>query len=142
MARSAPAREETLDRGECLRLLGTRCLGRVAVSIEGWSPLVRPVNYRFDPASQSVVFRSGEGTKLTALLLAHAVTFEVDDIDETARTGWSVIVSGRAEAVVRPDDLAHVQALGLDPWVPGDLPHWFRIRTETVSGRRLTRPHT
>ena len=139
MAGTALAREEVLDREECLRLLGTRRLGRVAVAVEGWSPLIRPVNYRFDPASQSVVFRSGRGTKLTGLLRAHAVAFEVDEIDEAARTGWSVIVSGRAEEVIRTDDLAHVEALGLDPWVPGDVPHWFRVRTEMVSGRRIAR---
>lgn len=139
MARTALAREEVLDREECLRLLGTRRLGRVAVAVEGWSPLIRPVNYRFDPASQSVVFRSGRGTKLTGLLRAHAVAFEVDEIDEAARTGWSVIVSGRAEEVIRTDDLGHVEALGLDPWVPGDVPHWFRVRTEMVSGRRIAR---
>jgi uncharacterized protein len=139
MARTALAREEVLDREECLRLLRTRRLGRVAVAVEGWSPLIRPVNYRFDPASQSVVFRSGRGAKLTGLLRAHEVAFEVDEIDEAACTGWSVIVSGRAEEVVRPGDLAHVEALGLDPWVPGDLPHWFRVRTEMVSGRRIVR---
>lgn len=139
MARTALAREEVLDREECLRLLATRRLGRVAVAVEGWSPLIRPVNYRFDPASQSVVFRSGRGTKLTGLLRAHAVAFEVDEIDEAARTGWSVIVSGRAEEVIRTDDLGHVEALGLDPWVPGDVPHWFRVRTEMVSGRRIAR---
>jgi hypothetical protein len=42
VVRSALAREEVLDRGECLRLLGTRRLGRVAVAVEGWSPLIRP----------------------------------------------------------------------------------------------------
>lgn len=138
MVRDPRVREEVLDRDECLRLLATRQLGRVAVAVEGWSPLVRPVNYRFDPSSQSVIFRSGTGTKLTGLLRAHAVTFEVDEIDDARHTGWSVIVSGRAEEVVRPDDLARVEALGLEPWVPGDLPHWFRVRTEMVSGRRIS----
>ena len=140
MARTALPREEVLDRDECLRLLATRRLGRVAVGVEGRSPLVRPVNYRFDPASQSVVFLSGRGTKLTGLLRAHAVTFEVDEIDEAARVGWSVIVSGRSEEVVRPGDLAHIESLGLEAWVPRQEPHWFRVRTEMVSGRRIVRP--
>jgi hypothetical protein len=30
---------------------------------------------------------------------------EVDDIDEAARSGWSVIVTGRAEEILRPADL-------------------------------------
>lgn len=139
MARDAHVSEEVLGRDECLRLLASHRLGRVAVSVEGWTPLIRPVNYRFDPASQSVVFRSGKGTKLTGLLRAQAVTFETDDIDEAAHTGWSVVVSGRAEEILGARDLGHVEALGVDPWVPGDLPHWFRIRTEMVSGRRIAR---
>jgi hypothetical protein len=76
----------------------------------------------------------GAGAKLTSLLRAQAVTFEVDEIDEAARSGWSVIVSGRAEEVVRPDALAHVEALGLESWVPADLPtssacepRWYRV---------------
>jgi uncharacterized protein len=137
MTRGVMALEEVLDRSECLRLLARRHMGRVVVNVEGWVPVIRPVNYAFDPSSQSVVFRTARGSKLTALLLSQLAAFEVDDIDESARSGWSVIVTGRAEEISRPADLDRLETLGLEAWAPGERPHWVRIRTETLSGRRI-----
>jgi nitroimidazol reductase NimA-like FMN-containing flavoprotein (pyridoxamine 5'-phosphate oxidase superfamily) len=131
------AREEILDRRECLRLLESQRVGRLVVNVKGWVPVIRPVNYAFDVSSQCVVFRTARGSKLTALLLSQFAAFEVDEVEESARSGWSVIVTGRAEEVSRPADLAHLEALGLDPWAPGERPHWVRIRTGTMSGRRI-----
>jgi uncharacterized protein len=131
------AREEVLDRSECLRLLATRHIGRVVVNVKGWVPVIRPVNYSFDPPSQSVVFRTAHGSKLTALLLSELAAFEVDDIDEVARSGWSVIVTGRVEEIVRPADRDRLETLGLELWAPGERPHWVMIRTGTLSGRRI-----
>jgi nitroimidazol reductase NimA-like FMN-containing flavoprotein (pyridoxamine 5'-phosphate oxidase superfamily) len=129
-----------LEREECLRLLAETTLGRLAVSPPSPAPpIIRPVNYLYDPASQSVVFRSAEGSKLTALLLSGAAAFEIDGVDSAAELGWSVIVQGRAEEITRRDELAHVEALGLTPWAPLELPHWLRIRTIVVSGRQLRR---
>jgi len=127
-----------LEREECLRLLAETTLGRLAVSPHGpAAPIIRPVNYVYDPASQSVVFRSAEGSKLTALLLSGAAAFEIDGVDAAAELGWSVIVQGRAEEITHPAELTHVEALGLTPWAPGEMPHWLRIRTTVVSGRRI-----
>jgi uncharacterized protein len=137
MTESVIALEEVLDRNECLRLLATRHIGRVVVNVEGWVPMIRPVNYAFDPSSQSVVFRTAQGSKLTALLLSQLAGFEVDDIDEAVRSGWSVIVTGRAEEILRPADRDRLETLGLELWAPGERPHWVRIRTETLSGRRI-----
>ena len=137
MTEGVIAEEEVLDRSECLRLLASRHVGRVAVNVQDWVPVIRPVNYLFDPSSQSVVFRTGRGSKLTALLLSTLAAFEVDDIDEAARSGWSVIVTGRAEEINRPAELARLETVGLEAWSPGERPHWIRIRTGTVSGRRI-----
>jgi nitroimidazol reductase NimA-like FMN-containing flavoprotein (pyridoxamine 5'-phosphate oxidase superfamily) len=128
-----------LEREECLRLLAETTLGRLAISPPGWPPppIIRPVNYVFDPASQSVVFRSTEGSKLRALLLSSDAAFEIDGADLAAELGWSVIVQGPAEEITRPADLTHVEALGLRPWAPAQMPHWLRIRTTVVSGRQL-----
>jgi hypothetical protein len=30
-----------------------------------------------------------------------------------------------------------LETLGLELWAPGERPHWVRIRTETLSGRRI-----
>src|SRR5581483_11514031 len=81
-----------LSREECLDLLGAHSFGRLAVNIGDGAPLVRPVNYLFDGPSQSVVFRTAQGSKFHALLRAANAAFEIDGIDEESRTGWSVIV--------------------------------------------------
>jgi uncharacterized protein len=141
MTEGDSAEEEVLDRSECVRLLGSRRVGRVVVSVEGWVPMIRPVNYAFDPASQSVVFRTARGSKLTAVLLAKSAAFEVDDIEESADGAWSVILTGKAEEVTRPADVDRLESFGLESWAPGKRPHWVRIRTETLSGRRIRPAH-
>ena len=140
--RRASARHETevveLSREECLALIGTHRLGRVVVVMPNGAAVIRPVNYVFDRASHSVVFRSARGSKLHALLHAPRAKFEVDDFDEAQRTGWSVIIEGPASEVASPD-LRRFQRLGLDPWAPGAKPHWVQVRATTVSGRQVRR---
>ena len=126
-----------LDRDERLRLLAATSLGRLAVNVEGWAPVIRPVNYVFDESSQSVVFRSGEGSKLTALVTAGEAAFEIDGVEPDARTAWSVIVTGVAEEVTNAADVHRLEQLGLHSSAPGEKPHWLRIRATVVSGRRF-----
>jgi uncharacterized protein len=129
-----------LDRDACLRLLADTRFGRLAVSPQDWRtpPVVRPVNYVFDTSSQSVVFRSARGSKFTALLLAGQAAFEIDGSDPVAQTGWSVIVQGPVEEITAEADLRPLEDLGLEAWAPGEKPHWLRIRTTVVSGRRIS----
>jgi uncharacterized protein len=124
-----------LPREECLRLLAANRLGRLAVATG--SPVIRPVNYVFDEPSQSVVFRTAEGSKLQALLLAGNAAFEIDGFDEHSQTGWSVLIAGRAERVSNPADLRRLERSRLESWAPGGKPHLVRVRALTVSGRRI-----
>ena len=59
-----------LSREQCLQLLGTHSFARLAVGMGKGAPVIRPVNYVFDRRLQSMVFRSGRGSKLHALLRA------------------------------------------------------------------------
>jgi uncharacterized protein len=127
---------QELSREECLELLASHHFGRLAVVVNG-APAIRPVNYAFDRPSQSVVFRTGQGSKFQALLMAAEASFEIDGIDETERTGWSVIIQGVTAAVNLPTDVRRLDTLGLRPWAPGRKPHWVHIRARTVSGRRI-----
>ena len=129
-----------LDRAECLRLLAATSVGRVAVNVPDWPPVVRPVNYVFDEPSQSVLFRSARGSKLHALLHSARAAFEIDGTEPDSRAAWSVIVVGVTEEVTRPLEIARLEHLGLKPWAPGPKPHWIRIRAGTVSGRRIAVP--
>lgn len=123
-----------LDDARCLELLGSTRIGRVAVNRDG-VPHVVPVNYALHEGA--IVFRSGHGTKHDAALAGLPVSFEVDRIDERTRTGWSVLVSGTAEAVTDPAVLDDIDDLGLDAWAPGGRHEVIRIAPELVSGREM-----
>lgn len=106
VARLAPDRPAVADdelvelsREECLTLLSWHRVGRVVVSGSGATPVIRPVSYVFDEPSQSVVFRTANGSKLHWLTRTARAAFEIDDADHVTRTGWSVIVAGVTEEV-------------------------------------------
>jgi uncharacterized protein len=124
-----------LQRDECLRLLASNTFGRLAVA--GDNPVIRPVNYIFDERSQSVLFRTADGSKFHALLMSANAAFEIDGIDAGSRTGWSVIILGMADEITNPTELCRLGKLGLEPWAPGHKRHWLRIRAWTVTGRRI-----
>jgi uncharacterized protein len=126
-----------LSREECLRLLKTQSFGRLAVNLGDGPPVIRPVNYIFDEASQSVVFRTAHGSKFHALLKAAQAAFEVDLVEGGSRTGWSVIIQGVTDEVTNPSEIRRLDRLGLEPWAPGRKAHWVHIRAWTVSGRRI-----
>jgi hypothetical protein len=131
-----------LTRDACLTMLASHQFGRLAVIGANNVPVIRPVNYRFEHSSQSVVFRTARGSKFHALVCASQAAFEIDEIDEATRTGWSVIVSGMVDEVTRPTDVDRLKRLGLEPWASGPKPHWMRVRAWTVSGRRIVLPRS
>ena len=125
---------EHLDRGEAFRLLGTTPIGRVAIGTGG-APIVLPVN--FVVAGDAVVVRTGAGEILAAAVHHQMVAFEADGWDVLSRTGWSVLLTGVAEEVTRPSELADLERLALRPWAPGLKGHVVRIRPAAVTGRRI-----
>jgi nitroimidazol reductase NimA-like FMN-containing flavoprotein (pyridoxamine 5'-phosphate oxidase superfamily) len=129
-----------LSREECLALLASHRFGRLAVSTGEGAPVVRPVNYGFDESSQSVVFRTAVGSGFQALLRSAQATFEIDDVEDRARSGWSVIMSGVPHEVTEPDEIKRLDGLHVDSWAPGQKSHWMGIRALTVSGRRIVLP--
>lgn len=127
-----------LSREECLALLADGDFGRVAITIGlGLAPIIRPVGYRFDVPSQSIVFRTLEGSKLRALSRARRASFEIDGHDRDGRSGWSVIVLGIAEPVTHAAEIDRLARLAVAGWPELTGARWMRIRARTVSGRRL-----
>ncbi|MFP5327887.1 MAG: pyridoxamine 5'-phosphate oxidase family protein [Acidimicrobiia bacterium] len=125
---------EILTRQECLRLLASAHIGRVALSIEAL-PVILPVN--FTVFEEQVIFRTAPGSKLTAAARSAVVAFEVDRIDPMQHEGWSVLVTGHAHEVVDPERIAILEHLPLRPWAPGSRDHFISIDTDRMSGRRL-----
>jgi nitroimidazol reductase NimA-like FMN-containing flavoprotein (pyridoxamine 5'-phosphate oxidase superfamily) len=132
---AAHAGLEALSRDECLQALGTRRVGRVGITDRAM-PVILPVNYAL--LDGDVVFATETGTKLDSAVLRSIVAFEVDQVDEQARTGWSVCVTGVAEEVVQDDQVERARGLDLQPMVPLVRQRYVRIRSDLISGRRIS----
>jgi hypothetical protein len=128
---------EELHHDECRKLLAGRHLGRLAIPDFG-GPMIFPVNYVVDQGL--VIFRTGPGSKLDAATERESVAFEVDAIDETTRTGWSVVVRGTLADITDPAHLERLRALPLYPWAPGEKARYVRVRPLKISGRRIRIP--
>jgi nitroimidazol reductase NimA-like FMN-containing flavoprotein (pyridoxamine 5'-phosphate oxidase superfamily) len=128
---------EELGRAECLELVRTQSVGRLAVADHGhYPPHIVPVNFAVE--GDRVVFRSSWGLKFRLSVLAeHSVSFEVDFIDHDGHLAWSVVVQGRAELLRQDAVDALVSAKDVRPWAPGERPEWIQIVPYLITGRRL-----
>ena len=125
---------ETLPFDECLRLLASVPLGRIGFRADG-EVVILPVNHAVD--GQDIVFRTARGSKLAAAGDRDQVAFEADD-DERTRSGWSVLVNGRAEPVLQDAQIRRLERLDLHPWATAvQRPFWVLIRPTSVTGRRI-----
>ena len=126
---------EILDREECIRLMEGHPAGVGRVALAGPRPVIFPVNYAID--NGNIVFRTDAGTKFHAAVHKAFVAFEVDWVEPTWQTGWSVVVRGQAHLVTDPDELKRVRRLPLLPWAEGGKENFVSIETKLISGRRL-----
>ncbi|MFN3922824.1 MAG: pyridoxamine 5'-phosphate oxidase family protein [Pseudarthrobacter sp.] len=133
--RDAPSAVEVLGTNDCWDLLRGVSVGHLAVLVDG-HPEIFPVNYKVDHGS--VVFRTGEGTKLHAAAQRTAVALEADGTGQDKRTAWSVLVKGHAEVLEPSPELMTGPGLTLFPWQAGHKDHFVRIIPTAVSGRRFT----
>jgi len=136
MSAGASPTMNVLSSDECFQLLATHEIGRIGV-VAGGYPLILPVTYRLD--GTTVVIRTHPGTILQSAEHAN-VTFEVDDIDRTSRSGWSVLIRATAEEVGeehRAELAERTLQSGLEAWAPGDKGHWLRLIAHEVTGRRI-----
>jgi hypothetical protein len=125
---------DDLDRSTCLRLVAGCSIGRV-IFTEAALPAAQPVAYLLD--GEEVVFRTANGSKHAAATRHAVVAFEVDEIDTTTRSGWSVLGVGQAYEVTEPRRLAALAAGPLVAWIPGPLPHTIAVPLQRLTGRRL-----
>ncbi|GAA1422427.1 pyridoxamine 5'-phosphate oxidase family protein [Streptomyces thermospinosisporus] len=124
-----------LDRQECLRLLAKVPVGRVVYTLRAL-PAVLPVNFALD-TDASVLLRTSPGSELVRAVNGFVVAFEADDFDPVTRTGWSVIVTGRAALVTDPAELKRLSGTGPTSWMPLPDSVIIRIESELVTGREL-----
>jgi nitroimidazol reductase NimA-like FMN-containing flavoprotein (pyridoxamine 5'-phosphate oxidase superfamily) len=126
---------QRLNDAEAIRLLATISYGRVVFTIKSL-PAIRPVNHVIDEGR--IVIR----TRLTAAISAAVrashgvvVAYEVDSIDPRARTGWSVVATGRAHTITDPEQVWRYEQL-LHPWI-NHADTVVAIEPEIITGIRI-----
>lgn len=128
-------RIQALSTEECLHLLSTTSVGRIAVTRDAL-PVILPVNYAMDGGS--ILIRTTDGAVLRAARAGGAVVaFEVDNLDESTMTGWSVLITGTLREVTAVSAVLRAEQLPLAPWAGGDRRHFVRITPGILSGRRI-----
>ncbi len=125
---------EIIEEAECWDLVDGHGVGRVVVSIAN-KPDIFPVNYKLD--DRAIYIHTVPGTKLAGAVLGRAVAFEVDDLDETSRQGWSVVIHGVAREVEKLEEIMHAETLGITPWTTTPKFRFLRIEADEISGRRI-----
>ncbi len=140
MGTSSAADMTALDAETCLDLLRSEEVGRVVVCIAGELEIF-PINYALDAGT--VVFRSAEGTKLSAVFVSGSVAFEADGYDADTGDAWSVVLKGTAEEIPMYDAVDD-EAFWLFPWSGTVKSRFVRLIPAQISGRRFhvvrTRP--
>lgn len=124
-----------LNRQECLRLLAKAPVGRVVYTRQAL-PAVLPVNFSLD-TDASVLLCTSPGSDLVAAIDDVVVAFEADEFDAVARSGWSVVVTGRATVVTDPAEHERLARTGPRSWMPLHDAAFVRIESEMVTGREL-----
>jgi len=127
---------EILSDAECVKLLRSHDLGRIALVDREVRPLIFPVNYFFDEGV--VVFRTAPGTKLDRAPGA-LVGFEIDSWDPDRGVGWSVLVQGIAHDITQPRGAptGRMRFWPVHPVAPGSRENWIGIWANEISGRRF-----
>jgi nitroimidazol reductase NimA-like FMN-containing flavoprotein (pyridoxamine 5'-phosphate oxidase superfamily) len=143
MSRHAMAVMEELDQAECLRLISPGGVGRIAFTGE-YDLTVLPVNYRV--VDGAILFRTSQDGLTSQDLRTgiedaeYRVAFEIDDLDEAAREGWSVLIQGPAHYVDSGAERDAALATGVQPWAGGEKNQFIRITPVRITGRRIRQP--
>jgi uncharacterized protein len=123
-----------LSVDECLNLLANEVFGRLAVAGPA-GPRIVPLNYAL--IDDTIVLRTSPYSELAQHAVGKAAAFEIDEVDHTRQTGWSVVAVGTLEEV-EPADLESLRtAWGPQPWAGGQRNLYLRLRWHEISGRRL-----
>ena len=120
-----------LSQDECWSLLAEHQVGRISY-VDGDGPVIIPINYV--TGGGSIWVRTASYNQLAMHLADQLAAFEIDHVDPRTRTGWSVLVRGRAEhaAADGPVDWPDTA-----PWPDPRRTMQFRIVVTEVSGRSL-----
>ena len=98
-------------------------------------PDIFPINYTVDGGT--LVFRTGEGTKLSGATGESPVAVEADGVDAVSGLAWSVVVKGKAARGQWHRGGPGTAALYLFPWQAGQKTTSSGSRPDSLTGRRF-----
>lgn len=124
----------TLGESACWELLPTAGVGRLAWMNPDGRIMIIPVNYGRD--AHTVIVRTGATELLERARASTRVGFQVDDLEQGLRSGWTILFDGTLTAV---EDAAEAERLArlVDPWLREPRPYVLLLRVEQVTGRGL-----
>ncbi|MCX5173289.1 pyridoxamine 5'-phosphate oxidase family protein [Streptomyces antibioticus] len=125
----ATPRMVEVSGAEALWLVEGSGLGRLVYGQRGLT-VVRPARHVWEYGR--LVVRA----PVRAAAVPEAVTYQTDEIQAAAGTGWTVTLSGPAEVVTDPNEVAHHRRT-LPGWSHGPHDIVLRVRPTTVTGFRL-----
>lgn len=137
MSTSSSNRSRIVDltAEECLQLLGTKVVGRIAV-VTPAGLRIFPVNYAL--WGDRIVFRTLPYGVIANNAHGAEVAFEIDDHDEELTRGWSVLAAGPCTRVEDPDDVRQIRSEADPiPWAEGQRILYFRIDWTDLTGRTV-----
>jgi uncharacterized protein len=138
---------EGMSQGEMVALLLRAGFGHLGCSRDN-HPYVVPMHYGYD--SQDLYFFTTEGTKTDFMSANSEVCFQVEEITN-ARHWRSVMVTGEAKRITRPDEMESAMHLILEhnptltpalnktkigAWTRSNSIVLYRVRPSAIYGRK------
>jgi hypothetical protein len=125
---------EVLGEEECLALLGSAVIGRLAYTQDAM-PAMQPSS--FTVLAGEVLIPVRPGSRVAVASHGTIVAFEVDDVDVVRRTGWHVTVIGPARVVTGADVTPTSDGRGIRPRVRPAGHCYIAVRITLVRGCRV-----
>lgn len=138
---SARSVREALDEAECMELLATGGVGRLAYASR-YGPMALPGEYMVYEGSVVVRLWATSTEEDLRTGIAHAeyvVAVEADRADPEARQGWFVLVRGAAHHLDTEAERAPVIDARLAPWTEGEPEHFIQVNPTHIWGSRVRR---
>ena len=129
-----PNGAQRFDDVEAIRSLASVDYGRVVFTLDAL-PAICPANHLMDGGQ--LVIRTRLTSVISSALRSSddvVVAYEADNIDPTTRTGWSVVLTGRAHTITEPDQVSRYEQL-LHPINHADTV--VAIEPVTITGFRV-----
>ena len=126
-----------MSSAECEEHLALGGVGRLAFHTPQGLRIV-PLNYCTN--ANAIVFRTAPDSELGTYGEGTDAVFEIDEVDNAAEKGWSVVAFGRLERPSEADEVWDIRGWrNPTPWSGDHRNFHMKLRWKALTGRRLVR---